>query len=197
MCTPLPTCYMLIRVILCKAIVSTIICNPIRHIVSKQVRLDRVCHVVSTFQSRGINSCSVSCFIASDNKSRAKGCGVYPFRKTFIGFTIVPNAHRRHIITKELQDRLSFFPCSFGCLSMRETVDTPRDTPRFTFFCVSYPCVFFGTPFGNFDDDTLNPCGFYCIIINIVLIIGNINNFTGHLICPPSFHVQSVLKHPE
>ena len=195
MCAPLPACYLLIRVVLRKPIVSTVICNPIRYIVSKQVRPNGVCHVVSTFQSRCINSCSVSCLIASDNKGGTKGRGVYTFCKTFIGFTIVPNAHRGYIIPKEFQDRLCLFLCSFWCLSMRETIDTPRDTPRLTFFCVSYPSILFGATFGNFDNDTSNPCGLYSIIINIALIIGNVNYFASHLICPPSSLLQSEQAH--
>ena len=193
---PLPASHMFIGIILSKFIITPIVCNPIWDIISQQVRLNRVCHVICTFQRGSVNTCAVSCFITSDNKSGADSRCVYALCKTFISLTIKPNAHRRYINTEQVQNRLRFFPCSFWRLSMRETIDTPRDTPSFTFFCVSYPCVFFGTSFRNFDDDTLNPCGLYSIIINIALIIRNVNYFICHLICPPSSLLQSEQAHP-
>ena len=188
---------MFIGVSLSKAIITPIICNPIRNVVCQQVRPNRVCHIICTFQRGSVNTCTVSCFITSDNKSGADSRCVYAIFKTFGCFTIKPNAHRRYISTEQVQNRLCFFPCSFGCLSVREAIYTPRNTPCITFIYVSNPCVFFCTTFRDFNNDTLYASGFHGVIINIFLIIGNINYFTNHLTCPPSFHVQSVLMHLE
>ena len=188
---------MFIGIILSKFIITPIVCNPIWDIISQQVRLNRVCHIICTFQRGSVNTCAVSCFITSDNKSGADSCCVYTFCKTFISFTVKPNSHRGYISTEQVQDCLCFFLCSFGCLSVGEAIYTPRDTTCITFIHVSNPCVFFCTPFRDFNNDTLYASGFHGIIINIFLIIGNINYFTNHLTCPPSFHVQSVLKHLE